>query len=252
MPSYADAEAYRTVRDSTLDLLAEADASGDEPVPACPGWTVRDLLAHLVGLAGSWLDGTLEVYASPEWTAGHVAAWSSQDVDELEAAWRTLGDRLAEQLDDFEGVQRLPRVITTITGPAPLSTFPSGIVIDALLHQHDLAGALQLASVDHPFQARYTRVMVRGAGVNWRRAGQEPVAVVSSEDGPLGQLGVGDPTRSVTGTTFDLFRSLGGRRTLDQVASLSWEPTPPSQLKDFIVRFFQPPAEPIEPGPNSA
>lgn len=233
-----------------MRLVADAGATGDEPVPACPGWTVRDVVAHLVGLAESWLDGNLEVYASPDWTAGQVATWSDRDLDELADAWNALGDRLADQLDDLEAVARLPRVITTINGPAPLSTFATGIVVDALLHQGDVARALDVDDAANDFRAGLTTVLVRGAGIAWRRAGHEPVAVFSVDDGRLGQLGVDEPTRSVTGTTADLFRSFGGRRTLHQIGQLHWEPSAPLDLGDVVVRFFRPPPEAIETGPE--
>ncbi|MFD0205215.1 MULTISPECIES: maleylpyruvate isomerase N-terminal domain-containing protein [Saccharothrix] len=47
--------AYRTVRENVKALLADPEAAVDVRVPACPEWTVRDLVAHLVDNAVSAL-----------------------------------------------------------------------------------------------------------------------------------------------------------------------------------------------------
>ncbi|MFJ3338701.1 maleylpyruvate isomerase N-terminal domain-containing protein [Streptomyces sp. NPDC086766] len=39
--------AYRTARIDTASLTRQHPADADLPVPACLGWTVRDLLGHL-------------------------------------------------------------------------------------------------------------------------------------------------------------------------------------------------------------
>ena len=52
---------YAETRGRLLDLAASTD---DEractPVPALPGWTVKDAYAHLAGLCADMLDGRLD------------------------------------------------------------------------------------------------------------------------------------------------------------------------------------------------
>src|SRR5207248_394795 len=40
--------AYASVQRNLLDLLREIKGSGERLVPACPGWNVRDAVAHLL------------------------------------------------------------------------------------------------------------------------------------------------------------------------------------------------------------
>jgi uncharacterized protein (TIGR03083 family) len=61
-------------------LRANAMAAGlDAPVPTCPGWTVRDLVAH-VGMAHRWATG--HVSGAPIEDPGSLdaAAWSEPDL----------------------------------------------------------------------------------------------------------------------------------------------------------------------------
>ncbi|MEI8002661.1 MAG: maleylpyruvate isomerase N-terminal domain-containing protein, partial [Actinomycetes bacterium] len=45
------ATAYRNVRARMADVLADATAADlARTVPACPNWTVHDLVAHAVGI----------------------------------------------------------------------------------------------------------------------------------------------------------------------------------------------------------
>ena len=43
-------ESYATVRRNLVSLLRETQGTGEVPVPACPGWNVRDTITHLVGI----------------------------------------------------------------------------------------------------------------------------------------------------------------------------------------------------------
>jgi uncharacterized protein (TIGR03083 family) len=57
-------------------------------VPACPEWTVHDVVAHLTGLAQDWVAGDLASYASPEWTSRQVARFADRPVPEVLDVWR--------------------------------------------------------------------------------------------------------------------------------------------------------------------
>jgi hypothetical protein len=56
MPRVVVAELYRDGRERLLALGAELGAAdAARPVPACPDWTVKDLYAHLAGVAADVL-----------------------------------------------------------------------------------------------------------------------------------------------------------------------------------------------------
>ena len=42
--------AYVSVQRNVVGLLRESGGAGEFPVPACPGWDVRDVVVHLVGI----------------------------------------------------------------------------------------------------------------------------------------------------------------------------------------------------------
>jgi uncharacterized protein (TIGR03083 family) len=57
------------------------------PVPCCPGWTVRDVLSHVVGLTDDVLAGNVDGAASEPWTAAQVERLREAPVAELFARW---------------------------------------------------------------------------------------------------------------------------------------------------------------------
>ena len=59
-------ENYRRSRGRLTALLEGADdAAWETPVPACPGWRVRDVLAHLVGVVEDALAGVISGPPTP-------------------------------------------------------------------------------------------------------------------------------------------------------------------------------------------
>jgi uncharacterized protein (TIGR03083 family) len=94
-------------------LADAATAAGiDAPVPACPGWTVTDLLAHCVG-GDSWARTIVE-----EGRAG-----STDRVDRGAADPALLGDALVQAFR--EGAQALVAALSSVTPDTPMWTFSS-------------------------------------------------------------------------------------------------------------------------------
>ena len=57
-------------------------------------------------------------------------------------------------------------------------------------------------------------------------------------------LGTGAVVASVTAPRYDLFRALGGRRTVDQIRGLTW--TGDADRVVGLVSRYPPPTEPVE------
>ena len=86
----AVAEHYNSGRHVLTELGLGLDpAQAATPVPACPGWTVKDVYAHLAGVAADVLAGNLEGVATPPWTARHVADRADQSLTQILAEWAT-------------------------------------------------------------------------------------------------------------------------------------------------------------------
>ena len=63
-------------------------------VPACPDWTVRDLLSHMVGLGADVLAGDEPDDHNSAWTQRQVEARRDRSAADLLAEWRGLAEPL--------------------------------------------------------------------------------------------------------------------------------------------------------------
>ncbi|MDT8911986.1 maleylpyruvate isomerase family mycothiol-dependent enzyme [Amycolatopsis sp. PS_44_ISF1] len=176
-----------------------AGISGDEagrPVPACPDWTVRELLAHMIGLNADVLAGDEPDDHNQEWTQAQVDRRADRTVAGLLAEWRELAGPMRQWMREN-------------------NTRPLG---DLLIHEQDLRGALGvsggqeaagLAALREDFAERF-RAAVReqppirldGDGWQWTSQGPAEAAAVVVEAG-----------------TFDLTRALMSRRSPGQLRS---------------------------------
>ena len=87
------ADLYCETKDRIVGLLDDSDAAQwNRPVPACPGWSVRDVVAHLTAVALDLLDGRLTVPPSDAETAEHVRRFDGCDEDELFSVWGGAAD----------------------------------------------------------------------------------------------------------------------------------------------------------------
>src|SRR3954452_7296218 len=109
------------VREATFDDFFAASA----PVPACPGWRVRDVIAHLSGLATDIAAGNIDGAATDAWTAAQVEARRDLSVGDLLAESDEVGPQLASFLDDFPG------------------RYGAQVVADVAVHEQDIRGALR-------------------------------------------------------------------------------------------------------------
>lgn len=117
--------AYLDLRHRVIDLLDGLDDDdADRPVPSCPRWSVRDLVAHVVGVPEDILSGNMDGVTTDAWTQAQVDRHAHQSIGELRACLAGL----AEPFDP---------VLSII--PAPVN---SQFVMDAVTHEHDLREAI--------------------------------------------------------------------------------------------------------------
>src|SRR3954447_14239191 len=119
---------YEDTRQRVVTLVRDAAAQDSDaataPVPACAGWRVRDVIAHLSGLATDIESGNLDGAASDEWTAAQVDARRDLNVNDVLAESDEVGPKLACFLDDFPG------------------RYGAQVVADVSVHEQDIRGAL--------------------------------------------------------------------------------------------------------------
>jgi len=109
---------YHATRGRIADLVTGAPE--DVVVPACPAWTVHDLVAHVSGLAEALAAGDLPGADTQTWIDGLVSARRDVTMPELLARWESCADATTAFVDG--GASRL--------------------FADLVVHEHDLRGAL--------------------------------------------------------------------------------------------------------------
>lgn len=220
--------AYDETRLRISRICEQVDES--RPVPACPGWSVYDLVAHLVGLADDVIGGNIDGYGTHGWTAAQVAQRSGRSTGVLVGEWAKLTPRLVAALD------QLP------------ATLPPAILVDVVTHEHDLRGALSLPGHRESDSVRLaTRLLVGGLREQHEWAGLPPIVLVAlgEREYPVGR---GEPVGSVRASLFALFRSLSGRRTRSQVAGFDWSVDPEPYLDHWLQFPFSWPSVGLRDG----
>jgi uncharacterized protein (TIGR03083 family) len=207
-------DAYSALH-SRLDRLL-ATIAGSEPVPSCPGWTTRDVLAHLVGLCDDWINQRLDGYATASWTADQVDRYSAFNVKDLLERWSQLAVEFA-LLDDHPTL-----------GPPARWAFG-----DAIIHEADLRGALAAGHAPHDA----VLLSLAGTVTRWRetleRTQPPTTLILRPMDAPEWTLGPQshEPPVVVSPTAHELFRALAGRRTEEQVREWQWSRDPDAILR---------------------
>lgn len=201
MNPLASAELYAATRarvSAAVRLLSPSDLA--LRVPACPEWTVHNLVSHLAGVATDFAAGNLDGAPAPPWTAVQVDARRGLPIDAVLAEWASSGPALEQ-------------VILSGTSDHPLVCNPWA---DAGTHEADLHG---LFGSGRPPRDLWL------AALDW--ALPDPLADVPgllSIVTPAGtyELGCGSPVTEVRTSTYELFRALFGRRSFEQIRSWTW------------------------------
>jgi uncharacterized protein (TIGR03083 family) len=240
------AGAYADGRQRFQELLAGLDeAALAAQVPACPAWTVQDVLAHVTGVAadaatGTYFAGAAAAWADvqlatarDEWTAGQVRSRRDQPAKALLAEWAGWAAILEPML---AGTVPPPP-----GSPAWLLSAPVG---DLAVHLHDVRGALrQPGDRDAPVTGLGLRIYARWLGGRLDQAGRPALRLRAG--GRDWVEGSRRPAAALAGDAFELFRALSGRRTIDQVQALAWDGDPEPYL-DLFAPYPMPASPPAE------
>lgn len=222
--AYLDAKA-------TITELVESASPEDRArtVPACPLWTVEDVVRHLTGVATDLVEGDflsdldlIELWQTDEgaqqgnrFTDRHVTMRRSQPLAETFAEWDAITERL------------LPIIRREKQAPQEVPFIEYVPVNDVVIHLQDVRGALGRPGdrdgvlVSLALASGFTSFAVRAGArglppLRMRYEGKERVT------------GEGEVAATWSGSRFELFRALAGRRSNAQIAAMEWEgdPTP--------------------------
>ena len=242
---------YDNVRERIVELVAGVDAKA-KPVPACPGWSVHDLLSHLTGNCADVMSGNIAGVASSAWTGAQVAERRERPTEAVLDEWSELAPPYSAMVDDFPG------------------RFGAMAVSDITVHEHDLRGALGrpgerdaeevILSTDflvtlilHP-SARLSGIgplEIRAGERDWVIGSGEPVTGTFAQwlDAVLADARPDDrptPVASVVTDPFELFRAASGRRSEKQIRTFDWSADPGPYMGLFASGPFSIATEDIE------
>lgn len=180
------------------------------PVPACPGWSVSDVMFHLLAGVEDVMAGRLTGPPTDAHTAGQVARHRGTPVRSVVEAWSELAPPFEE-----------------LIGRA--AVWPA--VLDLATHEQDIRGALGRPG------ARDSEVVRLGAE-RLLALLQPPVplrVVCEDFEHQAGPAGASDPELVLRTTRFETFRWRLGRRSRSQVLGYDWSADPSAVIDQLFI-----------------
>jgi hypothetical protein len=178
--------------------LAASLSFGDlrRTVPACPLWTVFDLMAHVVSMPAAIGRGESPPGPVSDWLQGLVEARRDQDMGELIAEWLSL-----------DGA-----ILAILNGPG-------GVLFgDLAVHEHDLRGAV--GAPDHAaleVEVVLPRTLA-GFAKPLRQAGLGAIGV--RHDERMWRSHDSEPGWTLEVTPWEAVRAVNSRRSADELREL--------------------------------
>lgn len=243
---------YAEGRLRITDLVLGLGEEADQPVPTCPAWSVRDVIAHLAGVCADILAGNLAGVGTDAWADAQVRARWGRSIGDLVEEWSHVAPR----------TERLARRFPGRTG--------AWWVADATTHEHDIRGAIGAPGARQSEGGAmgldllvtvlfHAAVSVRGLPPVEVRAEGRSWTVGTGEVAPVGDEAAladaaaerassallsgdcsrpGEPIGAVEAPAFELFRALTGRRSRGQIRRYHWTLDPEPYLVAFQNRPF--------------
>ncbi|MFJ6805557.1 maleylpyruvate isomerase family mycothiol-dependent enzyme [Streptomyces anulatus] len=219
--------AYRACRESITRLVTSGPSVAELPVPACPGWSVRDLVGHLVVVCRMAVDEEPGEISEPPPPPPGIP------VSELVLTWTELERDLVRVLPRADWLRR--RILP----------------LDALSHELDLRSALGVPPPRRP-PALADALDLAVMGFTLSLDGQGLPALRVRTPDRVWTAGAGEPAATLRGGSMEVFRALTGRRTVQQIGELSWSAPSDRWLPAFTWGPFTPPTRTVEEAVSSA
>lgn len=194
---------YAATRDRVVALVADLEPElAARIVPACPAWTVHDVVAHVAGLGVALGAGRV-----PQ---GDVQAFLDELVDERR------GLPLAAVVDDWVAAADAVHAFLVARGAGG-----GQLVYDLVAHEHDIRHALGRPGAR---DTSAVRACLDAASSILERdlAAHALPAVELTSAGRTWTVGTGAPGLALELEPFELIRVLGSRRSERQLRSLPW------------------------------
>ncbi|MFD5091650.1 maleylpyruvate isomerase family mycothiol-dependent enzyme [Amycolatopsis thailandensis] len=201
-------------------MIADHAGAADRVVPACPQWTVRDLLAHLTEIC----DRVITRFGGEACPVPETA--SAAEVLRL---W----------------TERGPEADALLAADGDGESRGDIMVMDAFTHELDLRYALGAPPPEaHAAWLRSFEVLVGGLGTSLGKHGLPGMRI--EIEGATWVAGTEPVAAVLSGAPVDVYRSLAGRRSPAQIAAMDWLGDPEPWLRAFTWGVFAPPEEAVE------
>lgn len=172
-------------------------------VPACPKWTIKELVAHLTGVAVDTQNLNIEDAGQAGWTQKQVETRRDEPLADIFEEWNAVAARIEAGLNDVH-----PTVASMLIG-------------DSATHELDLRGALgNTEQRDNEGVVIAASFYARNFGKRLKDAGLPTVIVQCGEH--EWTAGREQPQGHVRAPLFEMLRGLTGRRTLDEIKGFDW------------------------------
>lgn len=237
---------YEAGRLRIIELVSDLDDEAAHTlVPACPEWSIQDVVSHVTGICADIISGNIADAPSDRWTADQVEARRDRPLAEVIAEWSTVGPQIEGMLDDFPGF------------------YGRQMVADVTAHEHDLRGTLDrpgerdsegvtigtdflMKTVIHSgaISLGLGPLEVRADGHQWIVGTGDPATetpeawrdVVAT--GELPDAATKPPVATLDADRFELFRAIAGRRSAAQIRAFEWSVDPEPYVPMFASGPF--------------
>ena len=207
----SNAAIYDATKQRITDLVRDRDAS--LPVRACPGWSVKDVVAHLGGGLRDFVDRRFDGVESGEWGERQVRDRRDNSLDDAFAEWNSNRELAAPLFDTPIG---------------------STLITEVVMHEHDLRAALDAPGERENVAVRSALTKPLQQLDKRMRENDVPALRIVLEHGDR-VVGAGEPRGTLRTTSFELLRAIGGRRSADQIKDMEWEGDPDVWIASFAL-----------------
>jgi uncharacterized protein (TIGR03083 family) len=201
---------YGESRRRLTELVRDLPDPAATDVACCPGWSVHDVIAHLVAVIEDVNAGQLAGPPDDAWTAGQIARRAGRPTGDVLAEWAGMSPPFEQLLSG------------TPVWPA---------LMDVVSHEHDVRAALGDGG------ARDTEV-ISACGVRLVKAlrdDPEMAALKVSVDGEDVLSGDGRGAVHLRTTPWEAFRFRLGRRSRQQIQGMDWTGDPTAILGRLTI-----------------
>ncbi len=229
------ADLYEQLRNDISELAAALEPEElDKPVPATPGWSIRDVVAHLAAdatctVAGDFPHEFFEAFGESAAVA-KVNDWTARQLEERRG--RPLEDLLQEWKSSSNDLTAMMR--GEKSWPEGTVTFADRVILtDAAVHQQDVFGAL---GIERARESLPVKIGLSGyiVTMGWRLAAANIPPLRFDVGHKSYVAGEGETAATVHASRFELFRAMSGRRNPDQIRAYGWD----GDAEPYIPYFY--------------